>query len=401
MKALFHSTFLQRVCSCLLLLGLLFAFPLNVNAADGSENINTIDMNVSANVTIDTTPNVDGGVVTEDIEIEKSVVNGVSGFNGYIQYVFPSPTDIINERRLFAEICLVDNFSIVSGHEYNLKFDWSYNINLPSFSIGLLRFYNNDGEIIKEQSLFVSNGSKASKHHNVDISFIPDTKDLTTGYRCELVIVFQQNGYNNTSQSQRFYLSPEIVLIDKDDDSGWFQKILNKINDVWESVKALPDKVGTYISSLGDRIDEAFQVVGDGIVDGIREALQWAFVPSEEYLDGFADSWQSWFESHFGVFSQVTNFLVDMIGEFEDLFTGNYSFVFPEVSVPIMDKNIVLIEEQTVDIAQWLEAGSFGARLYEIYTTCVWAIVIYCVMKYALVVQDIIFAGNRMVLNET
>ena len=371
-----------------MLLGLLFAFPLNVNAADGTDIISITDMNIYADETIDTTPSVDGGVVTEDTTNELNIKKLTSGsLSGYTQIDFPGTGFTSDEKRLFVTISLTDFIKLNSEHEYSLSFNWVYNVELTASMYCALRFYDNSGNLLKEQILVSQAGTGSSKNHLIDVSFVPDTQDITSGYKCELFIGFLQSGYNSNNV-QRLYIS-DISLIDNDDDSGWFQKILNKINDVWESIKVLPDK-----------IEASFSAVGDGIVNGIREALQWAFVPSEEYLDGFADSWQSWFESHFGVFSQVTNFLVDMIGEFEDLFTGNYAFVFPEVSVPIMDKNIVLIEKQTVDVAQWLEAGSFGARLYEIYTTCVWAIIIYCVMKYALVVQDIIFSGTRMVLNE-
>ncbi len=333
----------------------------------------------------------------DSVEVDVSNDIYISPAGDYYRVSIPIETE--NFNRIAVNVNMIENFEINSDHEYSIKFEWKPNVSLSMTCSVQLVYFDNAGNELKVQE--IAQSSTVSTFNTIDVDFKPDVSDISGGYNCKLRLAFLQSGWNGTTTTQSVFISKEIELIDKDDDTGWFQKILNKINDVWESIKSLPDKIGAFINSLGDRIDNAFQVVGDGIVNGIREALQWAFVPSEEYLDGFADSWQSWFESHFGVFSQVTNFLVDMIGEFEDLFTGNYSFIFPEVSVPIMDKNIVLIEKQTVDIAQWLEEGSFGARLYEIYTTCVWAIIIYCVMKYALVVQDIIFAGNRMVLNET
>ncbi len=369
-----------------MLLGLLFVFPLNVSAADGTENVVLTDMQISGFVLDGSTGDGTYADVTDELSISMHNVSS-STFYGYYLVYFPfSDAD---HYRLSALLSFSEDFNFNSNHEYNIKFSWGSVVNLNTSLTLCLLYYDVNGEMIKEQVLFDQTCMPQQSIQNVDVNFKPDVSGIQSAYTCELVLLFSQTGYNNATYRQGFFISPEIELIDKDDDSGWFQKILNKINDVWESIKALPNQ-----------IEASFTAVGDGIVNGIREALQWAFVPSEEYLESFANSWQTWFESHFGVFSQVTNFLVDMIGEFEDLFTGDYAFVFPEVSVPIMDKNIVLIEEQTVDIAQWLEAGSFGARLYEIYTTCVWAIIIYCVMKYALVVQDIIFAGNRMVLND-
>lgn len=362
-----------------MLLGLLFAFPLNVSAVDGTENIITSNLEYTGYV-------LDKNGDESDMDVSDKII--VSSYNNnYISYKFPLPVE--DAQRLSVILSLVEEFDFNSSHEYSIKFKWRNLVSLYGNLQVCLFYYDSSGTKLKEQILY-SFDSYDQSYNFVDFDFKPDTSDISGSYNCELVILYSQTGYNSTVIGQGVVISDEIEFIDKDDDSGWFQKILNKINDVWESIKALPDK-----------IEASFTAVGDGIVNGIRKALEWAFVPSEDYLEGFADSWQTWFESHFGVFSQVTNFLVDMIGEFEDLFTGNYAFVFPEVSVPIIDKNIVLIEEQTVDIAQWLEAGSFGARLYDIYTTCVWAIIIYCVMKYALVVQDIIFSGTRMVLNET
>lgn len=364
-----------------MLLGLLFAFPLNVSAEDGSSEV--LDVR-------DFTYECYFGDDNENNEkLPLTVTDATYGSDGIWMRKYTCSASATVKT-----LILTDLTELIADHEYNLEFYYATDYIDTTLLSVQLRFYTSTGDLIKTQVLdqFTPNKSGNQLYSG---NFKPDVSDINQSYNIKLCIAFLTPNSNTVS----WRVSHEIILTDKDDDSGWFQKILNKINDVWESIKSLPEKIGSYISSLGDRIDEAFQVVGDGIIDGIREALQWAFVPSEEYLDGYADIWQSWFESHFGVFSQVTNFLVDMIDEFKDLFTGNYSFVFPEVSVPIMDKNIVLIQEQTVDISQWLEAGSFGARLYEIYTTCVWAIIIYCVMKYALVVQDIIFTGNRLVLN--
>ena len=366
------------------------ALSLSVSAADGSENINTIDMNVSANVTIDTTPNVDGGVVTEDIEIQKSVVSGQSGFNGFIQYVFPTPTDVVNERRLLAEVCLDDNFSIVSGHEYNLNFTWGYNINLSGYSCGLLRFYNNDGEIIKEQNLFVSNGIKPSTLYNVDISFIPDTKDLTSGYRCELVLIFVQGGYNSTSQAQRFYISPEIVLIDKDDDSGWFQKIL-------DAIKAIPNNIKSFFTNLGDRISGFFDDLGlkfdnmkESVVnafvtlkDDLLGGLEALFIPADDYFDRKSDEMQQWGADHFGFLWELSDLLISTVQNLKGLLQDGYVFIFPAAEFDLNGEHYVLWEEYEVPVSQYIEDVSALKYAYNTYLIVISGICGVALFNYA------------------
>ena len=369
----------SKIISLILVFATIFCFSISAYAADGSENINTIDMNVSANVTIDTTPNVDGGVVTEDIEIQKSVVSGQSGFNGFIQYVFPTPTDVVNERRLLAEVCLDDNFSIVSGHEYNLNFTWGYNINLSGYSCGLLRFYNNDGEIIKEQNLFVSNGIKPSTLYNVDISFIPDTKDLTSGYRCELVLIFVQGGYNSTSQAQRFYISPEIVLIDKDDDSGWFQKIINKINDVWESIKSLPDKIGAYI-----------QQIATDITDGLKSL----FIPEDGFFNEKMAEMELFLEEHFGILYTAPNILFTILKRLMTISPEEPSLTMPAIAFMWQGEKITLTEPITIYFNDYISSGAVLETFYKFYRAFVSVSLILMFVNYAKNKYDYLFGKD-------
>ena len=372
--------FASKIISLILVFSTFFCFAIPSYAADGTENINTIDMNVSANVTIDTTPNVDGGVITEDIEINKSVVSGTAYLNGFIQYVFPTPTDIVNERRLFAQIWLDDNFSIVSGHEYNLNFDWSYNIALSCFCMGALRFYDNNGDLLKEQFLFTSNGTNSSRIHNVDINFIPDTKDLSSGYRCELVLVFQQNGYNITTQSQRFYISPEIVLIDKDDDSGWFQKIINKINDVWESIKSLPEKIGVYISN---------------IASDIGEKIKDLFIPDEEYLQTKKEELELFCVEHFGAVYQSLDVFIDFLKMLINISPTEPKITFPAIDIPLFDKTYHLTDEVVYSFSWVNDKSHFLYYLYSFYRGFATVLLFlpfvnYCRNKYAEV-----FGGDK------
>lgn len=346
---------------------------LNVSAADldGTDSFYAIDMDYGMSYL-----NTSGEWIDCTTDL---TVKGVTTFNGencaYWKPLVADYDDISGRIRILG---LSEDIKLNADHTYTLEFKYGAGYCTNTGFACWLYFYDSQGNVLKTQELCDVSAISTKNSSLISFSqdFKPDASDLSS-YTCKLVFAFS----NVTNDDNTNYLSEVIYLNDNDDNTSWFQKIYNAV-------------VG-----LGDRIESIFSSVGDGIVDGIREALAWAFVPSEEYLSNYADEWQAWFESQFGIFSQVTNFMVDMISDFKDLFTGEYSFVFPEVKVPILGETYVLIEKQTVDMSQWIDSGSFAAGLYEIYTTCVWAIIIYCVFKYALVVQDVIFSGTKMVVS--
>ncbi len=365
---------MKKIFSFLLSFLLLFSLILPTYASNGTENINTIDMSVSANVTIDTTPNVDGGVVTKNVVITKSVSSGTIPFNGFIKYTFPPPTDIVNEKRLFAEIVLDDNFTIISGHEYSLNFQWGYNISLPCYCTGILRFYSANGDILKEQELFISNGSKPYTLHDIDISFVPDTKDLTSGYRCEFVINILQNGYNSTNRSQSFFISPEISLTDKDDDSGWFQKILNKINDVWESIKAIPDKIGVKISELKESISVIITDLKDNLIEGIKSL----FIPRDNYFNDKLTELKEFFEQKLGVLVLPVDLVIDVLKLYNNIGEGSGILHLNEFKIKdnvLFSARDINLKELISNFSQELYANS-GVDLYDIYLAFVDVIIL-------------------------
>ena len=322
---------------------------------------------------------------------------------------------------------LSEELSLSSDHEYTLKFKAGSSYALNTSFFAYLQFYNNSGEVIRSQEVLeaTSFGSSDSQAlMDFEINFKPDTAGLSS-YFCRLEFYFT----TVSSTGCAYYVSSDVYLNDNDDDSGWFQKIINKIEETISNIKEIPSKInqkltelkegigsffseqwnnlqaafsniGTWFIELGDKFNEAIGAVGEFIVNGLRESLAWAFVPSEDFMDTFIEDIRNTYEEHFGIFAQVTLFLTDTLDYIGTLMDYDYEFTFPEVSVPIAGKTYVIIEEQTVNMEQWLENGSVGAELYSIYQTCVWAILIYCIFKYALIVEDVILSGTSSIFTK-
>lgn len=525
--------------------------------------------------------NVDNVLTPFDYTDHLTVSNGTYAGKNCTLYSLPSIST--------SNIRYVSSYQIEelnASHEYHIKFQSSSNIiSETNMCLVSLVFYNGD-EILKTQNLGGCNFPN-DQWQEVEFDFVPDTSGLG-GYKTR--IEFQFISYSNTN-SVTYRLSDFIEFEDKDDNAGWFQKIINAIKEIPEKIGDLRDSINNYFSNLGDRITSKFESVGtsitnkfeevknaigswfteigdklsnkfaevgnsitskfqeigaefsatfdkfkprfyevfdwtlgvlnpDGTIDNfyyedlglaitsnaffipngskyivnltssdlfnsslfndfifeisfiddgkiitsfsdsmlnfiefypdgfeltsgvsyyfsiqnfawdsfesyfgtydlddlcnsvvqvyadegwltafgqmILNGIKGFFVPSPDYFDTVYNRVTDLFESKFGIFAQTTTLFFDILREIEDVFdTDSYQFVFPEISVPIGDITITIIERQTVDMNQWLDGDGFGSKLYDIYNLCVWAIIIYCVLVYALRVESTIFGSSK------
>ena len=268
---------IKKFMSVLLVMALMFSFcSFFVSAADDGA-INTRDLDFSASVQVlnsagTSTVQHD---VTNDVTVDTTNAEVVKG---YVRYTFPS-SNYFDTKRTSASLVIFNDSKFNSSHEYNLKFNYAFNKPLAFSCIVSLRFKDNSGNFLKQQFLFQASHDKNQYNisHPVDIDFNLDTDGIDSGYKCELVISFVQDGYNS-SDVQRFYVSPEIYLTDKDDDSGWFQKIIDAIhgigdfftdlgNSIYNNFTSLSLSISTKLSSLGDRISGFFTDLGNKIED--------------------------------------------------------------------------------------------------------------------------------------
>lgn len=174
------------------------------------------------------------------------------------------PFDTTNTFR-YVSSYHIENLS--ASHEYNLKFKASCSVlsSVGTTALGVyLVFYNGD-TILKEQELggceFNSLGWQ-----KVDFDFKPDASGLG-GYKTRLEFRF----VSVTSAAVIYRLSDIIEFTDKDDNSGWFQRIINAIKEIPEKIGDLRDNISNYFSALGDRITAKFESVGTSITNKFEE----------------------------------------------------------------------------------------------------------------------------------
>lgn len=346
-------------------------------------------MNIYADETIDTTPSVDGGVVTEDITNELNINKLTSGsLSGYTQINFPATGVDNGEKRLFVSISLTDFIKLNSEHEYTLSYNWVYNVDLTASMNCALRFYDNEGNLLKEQILVAQAGSGSSKNHLVDISFVPDTTDIISGYKCELLIYFLQSGYNSNNV-QRLYIS-DISLIDNDDDSGWFQKIL-------DAIKAIPNNIKSFFTNLGDRISGFFDELGvkfdnmkESVVnafvtlkDDLLGGLESLFIPTDDYFDRKSDEMQQWGADHFGFLWELSDLLISTVQNLKGLLQDGYVFILPAAEFDLNGEHYVLWDEYEVPVAEYIESVAALKYAYNTYLIVISGICGVALFNYA------------------
>ena len=239
----------KKIISIILTVLLIFSFcSFSISAAD-SGDISISDFSIIGQQTFRVT-NEDGTTsnVTENITNELTTQSINSGtFKGYTRFIFPgNDTD---NTMLTAVLRLDEDFTISKDHEYNLKFRWGYGVNLPCTCEVYLQFFDNNGVSLKNQPLVTQSKDKPSTVYGVDINFTPSI-DFEEGYKCVLRIKFTEIGYNSTN-SQSIYVSNTISLVDKDDNTGL-------INSIIEAIKEIPEKIKGFFTDLANNIKGFF-----------------------------------------------------------------------------------------------------------------------------------------------
>lgn len=174
------------------------------------------------------------------------------------------PFDSVNGLRY---VCSYHIENLSASHEYNLKFKTSCSV-LTSVGTTMcmvyLVFYNGD-TILKEQELGGTSFNSLN-WQTVDFDFKPDASGLG-GYKTRLEFRF----VSSTNLAVIYRLSDIIEFTDKDDNSNWFQRIINAIKEIPEKIGDLRVNISNYFSNLGDRITAKFENVGTSITNKFEE----------------------------------------------------------------------------------------------------------------------------------
>lgn len=324
----------KKILSVILAILFMFSFcSFSTYAADGSDPIDTSSMSITCEYYDGESWNDVTSNLTCKIYYNSSVFDGM----------YSVRVPIVNNDKSVI-VMLTEPFSISEDHEYNLSFEWGYGHTCdypPSFTVDLV-FYDSEGNSLKEQNLVSQINKSQNVVHSVDIDFKADIGDISAGYKCQLRITFAQAA--NSTASEIYFLSNEISLIDKDDDSGWFQKIINKIEETINNIKQIPEKINQKLAELKNGIGEFFEGLGEDI-KGFFEMLK-------NYLLYFQHP----------VTLNSEGVLVDENGEpiYTNPFESALSDVEETVNVWLADikQFIEDIDESRIEVSGYMETGT-------------------------------------------
>lgn len=233
----------------------------------------------------------------------------------------------------------------------------------------------------------------------VDIDFKADIGDISAGYKCQLRITFAQVA--NPTASEIYFLSDEINLIDKDDDSGWFQKILNAITSIPEKISSFFQDLKNGITELGNNIKGFFTDLGDKIggffvelKDNLIEGLKGLFVPSEGFFEEKKAELELFLEDHFGILWTAPNIMISTIEQLLTIDIEEPSITMPAIQFTWEDELITLTEPMTVNFNNYIGEGKPLHTFYGFYKTFVTIVLIFLFIQFCLKKYHYIFGKD-------
>ena len=233
--------------------------------------------------------------------IYKSTVNGRPD---YVRFFIPKDVWLDNiqseNQHNLTKITLSTSgyFDIQVDKEYNLTTTYDYSAQLTT-NVRLYVSVWYSGGIYKTIELYNSSYVPSSGwrvNHNIDINFkLDSSKFPETGYKCKFYLDFEQSYGNIYLSSDPFFGVSDIHLTNLDDNSGWFQKIIDAItsipskissfftnlgstignffSDLWEKLRTQFENIGKWFKELGDKIGQFFVDLGEDI-KGFFEMLK-------------------------------------------------------------------------------------------------------------------------------
>lgn len=257
-------------CVTFLLSFILIFSSFSLNASAASDGFSTYDMSYQGVAVY-----IDSNGKTQQVDCTSGCTKTSTTYNSVDCTVF----GMGNSSGYVAKSIIAHEITdLNSGHEYNIKF--KYNSSLPASTVFVcdLVFYSSSGTELRRQTLF-EDFNMSSGWHTVDVDFKPDNSGLNSGYKSKIEFTFT----NTSTVLVYFRLSDIVELTDKDDNSNWFQKIINAIKEIPEKLGNLGENIGNWFSNLGDNIggffdglwdklSNAFSNIGDWFVD-LKNAL--------------------------------------------------------------------------------------------------------------------------------
>lgn len=363
------------------------SFALPASAADGTENIISSEID---GVFYHFYDKETGWV--ETTEFETGIFNSsvYPQFNGFLYIKTPYlPGELTGPK--FKYVVLTEDLSLQSNHEYSLNFDYGYLAvdEVNSFSVSLL-YYDANGNETHAESLYSFSPLTASPV-NVSFNFKLDEQYTTKGYSCKISFTFFQSyNANYTSGNSFYFLSDEIELIDKDDDSGWFQKIINKIEETISNIKQIPEKINQKLTELKESITNAFVELKENLIEGLKGL----FVPSDGFFEEKKAELELFLEDHFGILWTAPNIMISTIEQLLTMSPEEPSITMPAIQFTWENELITLTEPMTVHFNDYIGEGTPLETFYNFYRVFVTIILIFLFINYCLKKYHYIFGKD-------
>lgn len=364
-----------------------FAFP-TYAASDGKEDIIASDMELDVYYASN-----DSDVETHITEkCNVSIWNSSESYPEYKGFTcirVPYQAMIGSDGHI---VFLTEDLDLVSDHEYELDFQYGHLV--PStvnvFKVQL-RYYDSKGSLAKVSELY-DYAPSTDDPVSVKFSFKPDASGMSSGYSVKLAFIFfrVKEVTSNLTGNSIFFISNEIGFVDKDDDSGWFQKIINKIEETINNIKQIPEKINQKLTELKESITNAFIELKDNLIEGLKGL----FVPSDGFFEEKKAELELFLEDHFGILWTAPNIIISTIEQLLTISPEEPSITMPAIQFTWEDELITLTEPMTVNFNDYIGDGTPLEAFYNFYRVFVTIILIFFFINYCLKKYHYIFGKD-------
>lgn len=362
-----------------------FAFP-TYAASDGTEDIIASDLDLQVYATYTDSDDKD---ITADCKFSIWNSDVYPEYKGFACIRVPFPSILNSSAHV---VLLSDSLKLTADHEYELDFDFgcmaagSGNV----FSCNIV-YYDSSGEAIKTDFLY-SHTITDDDPVSVNFSFKPNVSDIKGGYSARLFFEFIRivDVEQDWTGNSLFLISDEIGFVDKDDDSGWFQKIINKIEETISNIKEIPQKINQKLTELKESITNAFVELKDNLIEGLKGL----FVPSDGFFEEKKAELELFLEDHFGILWTAPNIMISTIEQLLTMSPKEPSITMPAIQFTWEDELITLTEPMTVNFNDYIGDGTPLEAFYNFYRVFVTIILIFLFINYCLKKYHYIFGKD-------
>lgn len=244
----------------------------------------------------------------------------------------------MSSDKIHVRLYTYDFFDLKINTEYNLKLSYYIRYVFPASVNFYIRIYDNTDNVFKTIDLYTLNYTQSTSDQTkfVDFNFILSKDDVPTGgFKCKFCFDFEQSYTPVVVGADNYIcLSQYITLEDLDDDSGWFQKII-------DAIKSLPEKIGQFFTNLGTQIGDFFTELGNKVTE-LKNSIK-------SFFDNLTNNLKQWFKDVGNWFSElgdrIQQFFVDLGEDIGEFFTMLKNYILYFKHPVTLNSDGVLVDE--------------------------------------------------------